>query len=43
MVTASDGYGARVEDQAKFPRALETAIKEVTVNKRQAVLNVISA
>ncbi|MBT3553462.1 MAG: thiamine pyrophosphate-requiring protein [Rhodospirillaceae bacterium] len=43
VVTASDGYGARVEDPAEIPRALETAIKEVTVNKRQAVLNVISA
>jgi acetolactate synthase-1/2/3 large subunit len=41
VVTASDGYGARIEDPAAIPGALETALKEVTVNKRQAVLNVI--
>jgi acetolactate synthase-1/2/3 large subunit len=41
VVAASDGYGEKVEDPADVPVALERAIKAVTVDKRQAVLNVI--
>ncbi len=41
VVTASDGYGERVEDPAELHAALERGLKAVTVDKRQAVLNVI--
>ncbi len=41
VVAASDGYGEKVEDPAELTAALERAIKEVAVHKRQAVLNVM--
>ncbi|MFP6734233.1 MAG: thiamine pyrophosphate-requiring protein [Rhodospirillales bacterium] len=40
IVTASDGYGEKVEDPAEISAALERALKAVTIEKRQAVLNV---
>jgi acetolactate synthase-1/2/3 large subunit len=41
VVAASDGYGEKVEDPEEVPAALKRAIKAVTIDKRQAVLNVI--
>jgi acetolactate synthase-1/2/3 large subunit len=41
VVEASGGYGERVESPEALPGALERAIKAVTVERRQAVLNVI--
>ncbi|MBT3990032.1 MAG: thiamine pyrophosphate-requiring protein [Rhodospirillaceae bacterium] len=41
VVAASDGYGEKVEDPADVPAAFERALKAVTIDKRQAVLNVI--
>jgi acetolactate synthase I/II/III large subunit len=41
VVAASDGYGEKVEDPADLPAAFERALKAVTIDKRQAVLNVI--
>ncbi len=41
VVEASDGYGEKVEDRADVPAALERALKAVTIEKRQAVLNVM--
>ena len=38
---AAGGYGERVEDPATLPAALERALHAVTVDKRQALLNVI--
>ena len=38
---AAGGYGERVEDPAQLPAALARAIKVVTQEKRQALLNVI--
>ena len=38
---AAGGYGERVEDPAALPAALERARHAVTVDKRQALLNVI--
>ena len=35
-----DGYGEKVEDPAEISAALERALKAVTIEKRQAVLNV---
>lgn len=41
IVRASDGYGEKVTDPADLPAAMDRAMTEVTVNKRQAVLNVV--
>jgi acetolactate synthase-1/2/3 large subunit len=41
VCAAAGGYGERVEDPAALPGALERAIRAVTVEKRQALLNVI--
>lgn len=41
VCTAAGGYGERVEDPAELPAALERAKRAVTVEKRQALLNVI--
>jgi acetolactate synthase I/II/III large subunit len=38
---AAGGYGERVEDPAALPAALERALHAVTIDKRQALLNVI--
>ncbi len=38
---ASGGYGERVEDPGELPAALERAIRVVTQERRQALLNVI--
>jgi acetolactate synthase-1/2/3 large subunit len=40
---ASGGYGERVADPAELPAALRRAIHAVTVEKRQALLNVVCA
>ncbi len=40
IVEASDGYGEEVKTPDDLPAALERALKEVDVNKRQALLNV---
>jgi acetolactate synthase-1/2/3 large subunit len=39
---AAGGYGERVEDPAELPAALDRALHAVNVEKRQALLNVIS-
>ena len=41
VCAAAGGYGERVEDPAELPAALERALHAVTVEKRQALLNVI--
>ncbi len=41
VCAAAGGYGERVEDPAALPAALERALRAVTVEKRQALLNVI--
>ena len=41
VCAASGGYGERVEDPAALPGALERAIRVVTEERRQALLNVI--
>jgi acetolactate synthase I/II/III large subunit len=41
VCAAAGGYGERVEDPAALPAALERALHAVTVEKRQALLNVI--
>ena len=41
VCAAAGGYGERVEDPAALPAALERASHAVTVEKRQALLNVI--
>ena len=41
VCVAAGGYGERVEDPAALPSALERAARAVTVEKRQALLNVI--
>lgn len=41
VVTASDGYGERVEDPAAIRPALERGLNAVIQDKRQAVLNII--
>jgi acetolactate synthase-1/2/3 large subunit len=42
LVEASGGYGEKVEDPAELPKALERAMHAVKVEKRQALLNVIT-
>jgi acetolactate synthase I/II/III large subunit len=41
VCAAAGGYGERVEDPAALPAALERALRAVTIDKRQALLNVI--
>jgi acetolactate synthase-1/2/3 large subunit len=41
VCAAAGGYGERVEDPAALPAALERALHAVTVERRQALLNVI--
>jgi acetolactate synthase-1/2/3 large subunit len=41
VCAAAGGYGERVDDLAALPAALERAVRAVTVEKRQALLNVI--
>jgi acetolactate synthase I/II/III large subunit len=41
VCAAAGGHGERVEDPAALPAALDRAIRAVTVEKRQALLNVI--
>ncbi|HEY3909747.1 MAG TPA: thiamine pyrophosphate-requiring protein [Stellaceae bacterium] len=41
VCAAAGGYGERVEDPAALPAALERALHAVTVENRQALLNVI--
>jgi len=41
VCAAAGGYGERVEDPAALPAALARAVRAVTVDKRQALLNVI--
>jgi acetolactate synthase I/II/III large subunit len=41
VCAAAGGYGERVEDPAALPAALERASRAVTVEKRQALVNVI--
>lgn len=41
VCAAAGGYGERVEDPALLPAALDRAMHAVTVEKRQALLNVI--
>jgi acetolactate synthase-1/2/3 large subunit len=41
ICAAAGGYGERVEDPAALPDALERAIRVVTQERRQALLNVI--
>ncbi len=41
VCAAAGGYGERVDDPAALPAALERAVRAVTVEKRQALLNVI--
>jgi acetolactate synthase-1/2/3 large subunit len=41
VVTASDGYGEKVTDPGDLNGALERALKAVSVEGRQAVLNVL--
>ena len=41
VCAAAGGFGERVEDPAALPAALERAIRAVTLDKRQALLNVI--
>ena len=38
---AAGGYGERVEDPADVPAAIQRALHAVTVEKRQALLNII--
>jgi len=41
VCAAAGGYGERVEDPTALPAALERAVHAVTIEKRQALLNVI--
>jgi acetolactate synthase-1/2/3 large subunit len=41
ICAAAGGYGERVEDPAALPAALDRAKRAVTVERRQALLNVI--
>ena len=43
IVEASGGYGEKVEAAEDLPGALERALKAVEVEKRQAVLNVMTS
>jgi acetolactate synthase-1/2/3 large subunit len=41
VITASGGYGERVDDPDELAPALQRAVHAVKVEKRQALLNVI--
>jgi acetolactate synthase-1/2/3 large subunit len=41
VCAAAGGYGERVDDPAALPAALDRAVRAVTIEKRQALLNVI--
>jgi acetolactate synthase-1/2/3 large subunit len=41
VVTASDGYGERVDRPEQLAPALERAVHAVKIEKRQALINVI--
>jgi acetolactate synthase-1/2/3 large subunit len=41
VVTASDGYGERVERPEQLAPALERAVHAVKIQKRQALVNVV--
>jgi len=41
VCAAAGGYGERVENPAELPAAIERALHAVTIEKRQALLNVI--
>jgi acetolactate synthase-1/2/3 large subunit len=41
VCAAAGGYGERVDDPAELPAAFERALHAVTIEKRQALLNVI--
>ncbi|HZT87653.1 MAG TPA: thiamine pyrophosphate-requiring protein [Stellaceae bacterium] len=41
VCAAAGGYGERIEDPAELPAAMARAMREVTVEGRQALLNVI--
>ena len=41
VCAAAGGYGERVDDPEALPAALERALHAVTIDKRQALLNVI--
>ncbi len=43
VVEACGGYGQRVEDPAEVPAALERALHAVKVERRQALINFVSA
>ncbi len=43
MVEVSGGYGEQVTDPKEMRPALERAMKAVTVEKRQAVINVMAS
>jgi acetolactate synthase-1/2/3 large subunit len=43
VVEACGGYGQRVDDPAEVPAALERALHAVKVEKRQALINFVSA
>jgi acetolactate synthase I/II/III large subunit len=43
VVRASGGFGERVDDPAALPKALDAALRAVTVEKRQALLNIRTA
>jgi acetolactate synthase I/II/III large subunit len=41
VCAAAGGHGERIEDPAALPAALKRAIDAVTIEKRQALVNVI--
>jgi acetolactate synthase I/II/III large subunit len=41
IVTASDGYGERVERPEQLAPALERAVHAVKIERRQALVNVV--
>jgi acetolactate synthase I/II/III large subunit len=43
VVRANNSYGARVDDPAELPKALDASLHAVQVESRQALLNVITA
>ena len=43
VVEACGGYGQRIDDPAEVPAALERALHAVRVEKRQALINFVSA
>ena len=43
LVQVSGGHGEEVKESSQMMPALERALKAVTVDKRQAVVNVVSS